>query len=101
MTMANGSVDAGWVSRKLILGVLFGLLMIVAASVMAVWSGHYTAGTAAGWFTDEYWLYGCIAGLVMVGGALGLISVDKVLDLVREALPLIKARFGAPPKAGS
>ncbi len=98
------SVDAGWRSRKLIIGVAFGLLLIVGSSVLLVWAGHFTPPPPVGqerWFTPTYWAIGCGCGLFFVAICIGLISADKVLDFCRELIPVIKARFGiaSKPKA--
>jgi hypothetical protein len=97
----NGSVDSGWLSRKLIVGVVVGIFVIALASflMLVALTGILVQGTDAAAlvakFEPKYWLLGVISGLVFIASCIGLISLDKVLDLVRDALPVIKARYGA------
>jgi hypothetical protein len=101
------TVDAGWRSRKFLACLLLGVLMIGLSSVLLVISGTgvliplIDGAPKPGWFPVLYWAIGCGAGLVTALVGMGLVQLDKLIDLVREALPILRARWGAPPKVGS
>ena len=102
------TVDAGWRSRKLFIGVIFGGLVILLSSflmLIAITGLWVTENSKVveylAQFEPFHWLFGLGLGLVFTGGCIGLISLDKVLDIIRECIPILKARFGiAPPPAG-
>jgi hypothetical protein len=105
----NGqTVDAGWRSRKLIVGTVLGVLVTLLSSFLmfAAVTGRFLAELPPDAvkvivaFEPRYWLLGIVAGLVFVGACLGLISLDKLIDLARELVPVLKARFGVTPKDG-
>lgn len=71
----------GWRSRKAITGCIAGLLVFIAATIMVVWSGRYSEGQA--WFAADYWVKSVWVAMAMWGFAFGLLTVDKVLELLR------------------
>lgn len=96
------SVDAGWRSRKLIVGVIFGglviglasFLMLVAATGLFLPDLPDKLVVLVVRFEPVYWLSGTAAGLVFIAICVGLVQVDKLIDLVRDLIPVLKARYG-------
>lgn len=103
--LAMRSVDSGWLSRKLFVGVLIGLLAILLSCFLmfVAMTGLFLADVPDAVaktlvkFDPLYWVLGFGFGLLFVAAHTGLISLDKVIDLIRETLPILKARFGVPP----
>lgn len=79
----------GWRSRKAITGCAAGLLVFFAATIMAVWSGRFSA---VPWFEADYWVKSVWVAMAMWGFAFGLLTIDKVLELIRIVLPILGQR---------
>ncbi len=101
----TSSVDAGWRSRKLYLGIFFGGLIILIDSflmlvAMTGWliSANKDVLAVVTKFEPMHWLIGLSIGVLWIGICIGLISFDKLLDFARECLPIVKAKFGIAEK---
>lgn len=106
--VAAQSVDAGWKSRALIFGTIVGVLVIFIASFLELvaitgwWQAALSNEAAALLvrFDAKIWLYGVIAGMCLIAVALGFIRFDKLIDLARDALPILRAKYGIKEPPG-
>jgi len=76
----------GWRSRKMIVGCIAALLVFVAASIMAVWSGHYSAQQ---WFVADYWVKSVWVSATILAFAFGLLTAEKALELIKIIVPAL------------
>ena len=101
---APQSVDAGWLSRKFLAGCFGGALIFIGLTYAFVASGSgvdllLRVVAHAGWFPAKWYVIAVGLDLLFVLICFGFIQADKVFDLIREALPILKAKYGIGPKA--